>query len=208
MLRRLAPLTDGRRPANAQRGSGRPPGGPVTVVAPCDPRSTVSHPDQPTSGSRWEPATRPAPQPGFPPAAQPGPAADERRAATAGFPAASEAVAPAATPAGATARPVRRRRARRAGPAAAAAAALLVAGGLGGFAVGTATAGDGTVATSTTATQDGLPGLDDGDGVPDGRPDLGGRGLPPDTGGSTAVPPGTTGDGAASGTATDEGDPA
>ncbi|HYX93954.1 MAG TPA: hypothetical protein VE823_02735 [Geodermatophilus sp.] len=156
----------------------------------------MSHPDPLTSGSRWEPAAQPAHQPAV--------AADEQRAVTAEIPG-----APGAAPAGATARRVPRRRARRAGSAAVAAAALLFAGGLGGFAVGIATAG-GTPTTSTTSTtQGGVPGPDtDGDGVPDGPPSFGGRGLPPGTGSGAAVLPGTTDDDAPSGTAAGEGDPA
>jgi ferric-dicitrate binding protein FerR (iron transport regulator) len=91
----------------------------------------VSHADETTSGSRWEPA------------AQPAPATDEPRATMAESPA-----APAAAT-GAPARPARRPGARRAALAAAAAAALLLTGGVGGFAVSTATAGEGTVSTNT-----------------------------------------------------------
>ncbi|MGY1624538.1 hypothetical protein ACI789_20240 [Geodermatophilus sp. SYSU D00965] len=86
----------------------------------------------------------------------------------------------------AAARP--RRAGRRGLVVAAAATGLVLAGGLGGFAVGAMTAGDG--GSDDAITQSGVPAQgDDADGF-SGRD--GGRGFPP--GGAYGVPPGLGGD--------------
>jgi hypothetical protein len=116
----------------------------------------VSDEDIPTSGSRWEPAGNDAGRTPTPPEGTPVPPAEHE--ATHPAPAADSA--PATHPG--------RRRGRAA--LAAVGAGLVLAGGFGGFALGHASAGDGTEVSDSGAVTDA-----DGDGVPDGARD-GGRG--------------------------------
>lgn len=126
------------------------------------------------SGSRWEPAAAsPAADPLVdqpPPGGTPGePPLPPSAAAEQAPPTFAEPAPPARRPRG------------RAGLAAAA-AGLVLAGGVGGFALGSATGADGS-------TQPGPSGIDvpgdhgDHDGFPGGRPGVGGGpGVPPDLG--------------------------
>ena len=133
----------------------------------------MSDKDIPTSGSRWEPAGNDAGRTTTPPE---------------GTPATPAEPTPATRPG------------RRGGRTALAAvgAGLVLAGGFGGFALGHATAGNGTELSDTGAVTDA-----DGDGIPDGARDGGrgpgrdfdgdGPGAPPDAplpddSGTTSVP--------------------
>ena len=170
--------------------------------------------DRQHSGSRWEPFPGSAgtasagvgtpPPPGAPGAAGPDPAAPYLPH-EGGHPYATTATP---LPVDAAGRP--RSRSGR-GAMAAVAAGFLVLGGVGGFAVGHATAGDGGAGTGSSTVQGGVPGggpggdggfgghFRDGDGDRFG----GGTGqVAPAPGGSGAVPggQGTTGDDGTSGT--------
>jgi hypothetical protein len=134
----------------------------------------VSDNDTPASGSRWEP---PADAEGAtPPPAEAPPSPTEPLASSA---------EPPADPVGVT------RPGRRGGRAvlAAAGAGLILAGGIGGFAIGQATAGDG----QGTEVSDAGSSIDaDEDGFPDG-PREGGRGGRPDfDGDDPGMTPGAT----------------
>jgi hypothetical protein len=166
----------------------------------------VSDEHTPTSGSRWEPTAdpaAPAPHDQPHPDDQPHPHDEPTQELPT---AADEPARPA--PAG-----------RRGGRAALAAAGLglVLAGGLGGFAVGHATAGTSTATSQVSDDQvsddGGVAGDADGDGF--AGPRGGGRGLPPDfdDGQLQGTPPDATApdetpDDSGSSSATDDGDTA
>jgi hypothetical protein len=130
----------------------------------------VSDKDIPTSGSRWEPAGNDAGRTPAPPQGTPVTPAEHEHPPPADL-------APAT------------RSGRRGGRAALAAvgAGLVLAGGFGGFALGHATAGDGTEVSDSGAVTDA-----DGDGIPDGARDDG-RGPGRDfDGDGPAAPPDAT----------------
>jgi hypothetical protein len=159
----------------------------------------VNEPDARHSGSRWEPAAGAAPtapvpaaDPGYrtaelPQSGQPGDTAAPY-AATAGQ----------EMPATGTSRRLPGRLRRRVATGVAA-VALVAAGGVGGFAIGQAAAGDDATVTTGTVTDDGGAG-DDGTDDGDGFPDHGRFGGGP--------PPGFDDGTAPDGDSTDDGDPA
>jgi hypothetical protein len=156
--------------------------------------------DTPGSGSRWEPGA--VPEPAAPATATP--AAAQTSAAAEAPTAEVPYQAPAAElpafgmPPGAGVPPVGRRGLRGRVALAGVGAALAVAGGVGGFALGYAAAGNEVdEASMVQGTGPGHDvGGDDGDGFP-GRPDFGDRGTRPDFGG--AVPGDPDGDGSGTG---------
>ncbi|MGY1643937.1 hypothetical protein ACI782_22750 [Geodermatophilus sp. SYSU D00703] len=156
----------------------------------------MTHPDPAHSGSRWEPAATPPAGQGEPPTPPPTATPPDAPASAS----TAEVPQPPATP-GLPAPAARRRAGRRGLLVAVAATGLVLAGGLGGFAVGAATAGDG--GADSAVTESAVPGQDDSSGRARGFPPGGGFGVPPGSGGDQD---GTTSDDG-TGTTTD-GDPA
>src|SRR3954468_11162597 len=174
--------THSRRPAGLQVG---PAEFQALQVTRGDPRSTVTENDPPRpSGSRWEPAAAsPAADPLVdqpPPGGTPGeppllPSAAAEPPPTFAEPPPTFAEPAPTTPAPTT--PAARPRGRTG--LAAAAVGLVLAGGVGGFALGNATGANGSTQPGPAGT--GVPG--DHDGLPGGRPGVGGGpGVPPDLG--------------------------
>src|SRR3954468_6030197 len=193
--------THSRRPAGLQVGPAEFGALQLTRV---DPRSTVTENDRTRhSGSRWEPAAaspaadplvdqpppggapRPPPRAPAPRVAHPPPGGRPGEPPLPPSAAAEQAPPTLAEPAPTTPAPTTpapttpARRPRGRAGLAAAAAGLVLAGGVGGFALGNATGADGS-------TQPGPSGIDvpgDHDGLPGGRPGVGGGpGVPPDLG--------------------------
>ena len=150
-------------------------------------RSTVSDNDVPTSGSRWEPADGTSPASSEPVTGTPA-----QPPVTPPEPVAAHGAVP--TDEGRPARPPRRLRVRSA--VAAAGVGLVLAGGVGGFAIGHAVAGNGVSGdrTVTDADQRGVPDGDHrghGDRFPGGAPD----GTAPDRTAPDGITPDTDGGG-------------
>ena len=154
--------------------------------------------ETPGSGSRWEPGV--ASEPGMPATDTPTPAegpTTERPTEEVPHHAPTAQLPPYGLP-DVTVVPAGRRGLRGRVALAGVGAALAVAGGVGGFALGYAAAGNDVDEASVVRGAD--PGHDvggdDGDGFP-GRPDFGDRGTRPDPGG--AVPRDPDGDGSGTG---------
>jgi hypothetical protein len=160
--------------------------------------------ETPGSGSRWEPGV--ASEPGMPATDTPTPAeglTTERPTEEVPHHAPTGQLPPYGVP-DVTVVPAGRRGLRGRVALAGVGAALAVAGGVGGFALGYAAAGNDVHEASVVRGAD--PGHDvggnDGDGVP-GRPGFGDRGTRPDPGG--AVPRDPDGDGSGSGDSSGDG---